>query len=58
MLEAAGLARTEKLGRVRTAHLKRDGLEALQGWLDQRKSLWERRLDSLGDLLEPPAPEE
>jgi hypothetical protein len=57
VLESAGLARTQKIGRVRTAHLERAGLEALQAWLDQRRSLWERRLDALGELLEDPPPE-
>lgn len=51
LLEDAGLVRSEKLGRVRSCQVDRDGLARLQAWLDDRRSLWERRLDGLADIL-------
>ena len=51
VLEASGLVRTEKLGRVRTASLDNAGFAALEQWIRDRRSTWERRLDRLGDLL-------
>jgi DNA-binding transcriptional ArsR family regulator len=51
VLEEAGLARTEKLGRVRTCRIESAGFDALEQWIKGRRSLWERRLDWLGDLL-------
>lgn len=52
ILEEAGLVRTEKTGRVRTAHIERAGFSALEKWIGDRRSTWEKRLDRLGDLLE------
>ncbi|MBV9301572.1 MAG: winged helix-turn-helix transcriptional regulator [Acidobacteriaceae bacterium] len=51
ILEASGLVHTEKLGRVRTCRLETSGLTVLEQWIHDRRSLWERRLDRLGDLL-------
>src|SRR6185437_13639511 len=51
LLEESGLVRTEKLGRVRTASLHPAGFEALEQWIRDHRSAWERRLDRLGDLL-------
>jgi DNA-binding transcriptional ArsR family regulator len=51
VLEESGLVHTEKIGRVRTCRLETAGLSALQQWIDDRRSMWERRLDRLGDLL-------
>lgn len=51
LLEESGLVRSEKLGRVRTASLSPDGFEALEQWIRNHRSAWERRLDRLGDLL-------
>jgi DNA-binding transcriptional ArsR family regulator len=52
VLEECGLARTEKLGRVRTCRLETTGLVVLEKWIVDRRSQWERRLDRLGALLE------
>lgn len=58
VLEEAGLVRTEKLGRVRSCQIDRDGFARLQAWLNDRRSLWERRLDGLTNiLLDNEAPE-
>jgi DNA-binding transcriptional ArsR family regulator len=54
ILEDAGLVRTEKLGRVRSCQIEQNGLARLQTWLGERRSLWERRLDGLKDILEVP----
>ncbi|HEX7947765.1 MAG TPA: metalloregulator ArsR/SmtB family transcription factor [Phenylobacterium sp.] len=51
VLEQAGLVRTEKLGRVRTASLDTRGLAVLDRWIHERRSGLERSLDRLGDLL-------
>src|SRR4051794_5936756 len=51
ILEESGLVRTEKTGRVRTCSLDMVGLAVLEQWIRDRRSLWERRLDRLGDLL-------
>ena len=51
VLEQAGLVRTEKVGRVRTCSLASEGFDALAQWANERRSVWENRLDRLGDLL-------
>ena len=51
LLEASGLIRTEKTGRVRNCHLDRDVLSQAEAWLSQRRTLWEDNLDRLGDVL-------
>jgi DNA-binding transcriptional ArsR family regulator len=51
VLEESGLVRTEKVGRVRTCRLETAGLSVAGKWIGDRRSLWERRLDRLGDLL-------
>ena len=51
VLEESGLVRTEKSGRVRTCRLDPAGFALAQQWIADRRSLWEKRLDQLGDLL-------
>ncbi len=51
ILEAAGLVRTEKLGRVRTARIDAGGLDRLDRWTRERRSVWERRIDGLSRIL-------
>ncbi|MGC4049814.1 MAG: metalloregulator ArsR/SmtB family transcription factor [Paludibaculum sp.] len=51
VLEESGLVRTEKVGRVRTCRVEPAGFAVLQKWLADRRSMWERRLDLLGELL-------
>ena len=51
VLEECGLVRTEKVGRVRTCSIDTAGLAALEQWIRDRRSTWERRLDRLGELL-------
>ncbi|HKT52957.1 MAG TPA: metalloregulator ArsR/SmtB family transcription factor [Caulobacteraceae bacterium] len=51
VLEASGLVRSQKVGRVRTCVIQPDTLQAAERWLNERRALWERRLDLLGDYL-------
>jgi DNA-binding transcriptional ArsR family regulator len=51
VLEASGLVRTEKVGRVRTCRIVPKTLTSAEQWISQRRSSWERRLDRLGDYL-------
>jgi DNA-binding transcriptional ArsR family regulator len=54
VLEDSGLVRTQKVGRVRTCRMEPAGLSVAERWIANRRSLWERRLDRLGDLLAEP----
>ena len=51
ILEESGLVRTQKVGRVRTCRMEPAGFSVAERWIANRRSLWERRLDRLGDLL-------
>lgn len=51
VLEECGLVQTEKTGRVRTCRIEPVGLDVAAQWLKDRRSVWERQLDRLGDLL-------
>ena len=54
VLEASGLVRSEKAGRVRTCRIERATLQAAEKWIMSRRATWERRLDRLGDYLAQP----
>lgn len=51
VLEESGLVQTEKIGRVRTCRIEPAGLSVVEQWIGDRRSIWERRFDRLGDLL-------
>lgn len=51
ILEDAKLVHTEKLGRVRTCRIETAGFRALEQWIRDHRTAWERRLDRLGALL-------
>jgi DNA-binding transcriptional ArsR family regulator len=51
VLEAAGLVRSEKIGRVRTCAIEPGALSQAEQWINARRIEWERRLDRLGDYL-------
>jgi DNA-binding transcriptional ArsR family regulator len=51
VLEASGLVRSQKVGRVRTCELQPEALGLAERWLNARRTMWERRLDRLGDFL-------
>ncbi len=62
VLEASGLVRSEKVGRVRTCRLESQALRTAEQWITERRTSWERRLDRLGEYLaatsDEPEPEE
>jgi DNA-binding transcriptional ArsR family regulator len=51
VLEQSGVIRTEKVGRVRTCRIEPGGLRLAENWIAERRTLWERRLDRLADVL-------
>ncbi|RSB81767.1 transcriptional regulator [Rhizobium pisi] len=59
MLEASGLVRSEKIGRVRTCHIEPAVLRSAEAWINDRRTHWEQSLDRLGDYLKanPDGPE-
>jgi DNA-binding transcriptional ArsR family regulator len=62
VLEAAGLVRTEKVGRVRRCALRAEALRPVDQWISERQAMWAAAFDRLGDVLsepqEPDAPHE
>jgi DNA-binding transcriptional ArsR family regulator len=52
VLEAAGLVRSQKRGRVRTCAIEPLALSQVEQWVNARRVAWERRLDRLGDYLD------
>jgi len=51
VLEASGLVRSEKVGRVRTCRIEPQALSPAEQWINERRTTWERRLDRLGEYL-------
>jgi DNA-binding transcriptional ArsR family regulator len=51
VLEDSGIVRSEKVGRVRTCRIDLAGLGVVEGWIAERRALWERRFDRLGEVL-------
>lgn len=58
VLEASGLVRSEKKGRVRTVHIEAAPLKEAEHWLARQRHLWEGRLDRLEALAHRIAHEE
>jgi DNA-binding transcriptional ArsR family regulator len=58
VLEASGLVRTAKEGRVRTCRIESKTLHLAERWINERRAAWEQRLDRLGAFLalEPDQP--
>jgi DNA-binding transcriptional ArsR family regulator len=54
VLEASGLVRSEKVGRVRTFTMSPAALRTAEQWIAERRNIWERRLDRLGEILAEP----
>jgi DNA-binding transcriptional ArsR family regulator len=54
VLEASGLVRSQKVGRTRTCQIDPVVLRSAEQWISERRALWERRLDRLGDYLSGP----
>ena len=49
VLEASGLVKSKKSGRVRTCHIEPKALRTVEHWISERRTMWEGRLDRLGD---------
>jgi DNA-binding transcriptional ArsR family regulator len=52
VLEASGVVRSEKVGRVRTCRIEPRALNMAETWIAERRAMWERRLDRLADYLD------
>lgn len=57
VLEASGLVRSQKVGRVRTCRIQPDALQSAERWISERRASWERRLDRLGAFLAETEPQ-
>lgn len=51
VLEASGVVRSRKVGRVRTCEIDAGALSAAERWIGERRAQWEARLDRLGVFL-------
>ncbi len=58
VLEASGLVKSEKVGRVRTCSLDTAVLSQAEVWINQRRTFWEQGLDRLGAYLAETKPED
>ena len=52
VLEACGLVRTHKTGRVRTCELDTAPLSQAERWIHARRRHWETQFDALGHFLD------
>ena len=52
LLEASGLVKSEKTGRVRTCRIEPVALRNAEDWIAGRRTNWERRVDRLADYLD------
>ncbi len=52
VLEAAGLATSEKVGRVRTVRINPPALRAAEHWIAERRTEWEHRFDRMAQVLD------
>lgn len=50
-LENSGLVSSQKVGRVRTVQMQPEALSLAEQWLNDRRTMWVKRLDRLGDFL-------
>src|SRR5271169_4439483 len=51
VLEASGVVRSHKVGRVRTCEIEPLALSTAERWISERRATWEARLDRLGQFL-------
>jgi DNA-binding transcriptional ArsR family regulator len=51
VLEASGVVRSEKVGRVRTCRLEPAAFRSVEQWIDELRLAWESRVDRLGEYL-------
>lgn len=51
VLESSGLVSSVKVGRVRTCSIEPAAVSTAERWISERRTLWEHRLDRLGEYL-------
>ena len=51
VLEASGLVLSEKTGRVRTYHLRKEALASVERWVAERTASWNKTFDRLDLFL-------
>ena len=52
VLEESGLVTSHKAGRVRTCRIEPQMLARAEHWVSERRAMWERNLDRLGQFLD------
>lgn len=52
VLEASGLIRSKKVGRIRTCHIQTEKLTAVESWLSKQREIWEARTARLAKFVE------
>ncbi len=52
VLEESGLVTSRKEGRVRTCRIEPKMLSQAEKWVSERRQMWERSLDRLGQFLD------
>lgn len=57
VLEASGVVRSKKVGRVRTCSVEPKMLSMAERWISERREQWEQKLDRLGEYLDATASE-
>jgi DNA-binding transcriptional ArsR family regulator len=57
VLEAAGIVRTQKVGRVRRCEVDVEALRPVDRWIADRRAGWHQAFDRLGAVLAEPEPE-
>ena len=58
VLEAAGLVKSQKVGRVRTCSLEIGAIAQIEGWITERRRFWAQQYDQLEAYLAQTAPQE
>jgi len=56
VLEESGLVTSRKEGRVRTCRIEPQMLSQAEQWVSERRRMWERSLDRLGQFLDEEEP--
>lgn len=56
-LEASGLVRSQKRGRIRTVRLEPKALSAAESWIAERRAEWEAQLDRFENYLQTLKPD-
>ena len=51
VLEASGVVRSHKVGRVRTCEIEPLALSTAERWISERRAAWDARLNRLGEFL-------